>query len=197
MPNKTFPKLVLSSSSPARRELLTRLQIPFVTTSPDVDESCLPNENIEEMVLRLAELKARASVPQYPDAFIIGCDIVGALDDTILGKPLTYENAVTQLRLMSGKKCRFFIGLCVLDARKNHFESALETFDVHMRELSDTMIQNYLRQENTLQCAGSIHVEALGIALIEKLEGDDYTGLIGLPLIQLVSLLRKLGIEVL
>lgn len=183
--------LVLSSSSPARRALLTRLQIPFISTSPDIDETPLPNENVNDMVLRLAEWKAKKSAIRYPEALIIGCDQVGILDNTILTKPLTHKNAIKQLQFVSGKMVRFFTGICLLDAKNQFLQHAVETYDVYFRELSLSMIEHYLEKEKPFQCAGSFHAEGLGITLIEKFKGDDYTALIGLPLIRLVEMLEK------
>lgn len=188
--NLTQP-LILSSSSPARRALMTRLQIPYSVTSPDVDETPLPNESIREMVLRLAEAKARKTAATNPEAIIIGCDQVGELDHHILCKPLTYDNAVKQLHLMSGKQIRFYTGICLLNAKTQRCQLAIETYDVHIRNLNDEMIHRYLEKEAPLQCAGSIQVEGLGITLIDKLHGDDYTALIGLPLIRLTQLLEN------
>lgn len=187
------PTLVLSSSSPARNALLKRLQIPFVRLSPDVDETPLPEENAETLVKRLAELKARVSAKIHTRALIIGCDQVGTIDGEILCKPLTHEKAVQQLRLVSGKKVRFLTGLCLFDARNNHCQLTVATYDVYFRHLSDADIQYYLQHEDALQCAGSFQAEGLGITLIEKFEGDDYTALIGLPLIQLTTMMKNIS----
>jgi septum formation protein len=192
----TLPQLVLSSSSPARRALLTRLQIPFVTVAPHVDETPLPGEAVKSMVLRLAEEKAKKPAHLYSHAHIIGCDQVGILDGTILCKPITYENAMNQLRLMSGKKVTFYTAMCLWSTQTQACQLAIETYDVHIRQLTDAMMAAYLQKEQVLQCAGSIHVEGLGISLIEKLAGDDYTALIGLPLIRLTQMLENVGIEV-
>jgi septum formation protein len=198
MQNKSNqPQLILSSSSPARRALLARLPIAFLSTSPNVDETPLPGENVKTMVLRLAELKARISAREHDRALIIGCDQVGTLDDTILCKPLTHQNAVKQLRLVSGKTVRFFTAICLLDTRNNQIQTAIETYDVHFRELSDAMIESYLRKEQPYQCAGSFQAEGLGVMLIDKFHGDDYTALIGLPLIRLVQMLEKAGVNLL
>lgn len=187
----THPSLILGSSSPARLALLQRLQIPFTQMSPDVDETALPGEKAEDLVLRLAKAKACA-IPNT-DALIIGCDQVGVLDNTILCKPLTHEKAAQQLRLMSNQRIRFLTGLCLLDTRNNHYQLALETYDVYFRSLSDEMIEAYLQKEKPLHCAGSFQAEGLGITLISKFQGDDYTALIGLPLIRLVDMLSKIG----
>lgn len=184
-------KLVLGSSSKARRELLSRLKIPFVVSSPNIDESRLEGESVQDMVLRLAEQKAKKVGEAYPDSYIIGCDQAGIVDNTILGKPLTYENAIQQLQLKSGKKIRFYTGLYFLNAKNNTCQFSVEKYDVYIRHLTSKMIENYLANEDVLQCAGSLHIEGLGITLVEKLDGDDYTTLIGLPLIRLSEMLTN------
>lgn len=193
----TLPKLILSSSSPARRALLSRLQIPFATLSPNVDETPLPGEDIQSMVLRLAELKAKKPTHLYSQAHIIGCDQAGLLEGELLCKPITYENAIKQLRLMSGKKITFYTAICLWNTNTKDCQLALETYDVQIRQLTDVMIAAYLQKEEVLQCAGSIHVEGLGISLIEKLSGNDYTALIGLPLIRLTQMLEQAGFDIL
>ena len=183
--------LILSSSSPARRALLTRLQIPFTSVSPDVDETPFPNEPVEDMVSRLALAKAVKSAESNPDALIIGSDQVGILDEEILCKPLTHAKAVRQLKLVSGRMVRFYTGLCLYDARTKKSQLSVETYDVYFRELSDDMIDHYLQKEQPFNCAGSFRAEGLGVMLIQKFAGDDYTALIGLPLIRLTEMLEK------
>ncbi len=188
-------KLILASSSQPRRQLLERLQIPFKISSPDIDETPHNNETPQELVLRLAEEKARIVGKQFPDAVIIGADQVGVLNNHIQGKPLTYDNAVKQLRQASGQRMRFFIGLCVLDTKTQRHQVTLEEFDVIYRELTDNMIEKYLRKEQPLQCAGSCKAEGLGITLIKEFQGTDFTALIGLPLIRLVTMLEEFNIN--
>lgn len=189
--------LVLASSSQPRKLLLERFKIPFESINPDVDETPHPNENPEHMVIRLALEKAHVVANKYPDALIIGADQVGILDQTILGKPLTYENAVEQLLQMSGKKIRFFIGLCLLDTKDNAQQTSLETYDVTFRTLNREMIETYLQKESALNCAGSFKVEGLGIGLVDELQGEDYTALIGLPLIRLRKMLQNMNYDIL
>lgn len=191
------PQLILGSSSPARKQLLDRLNIDYITVSPDIDESPLPFEKVEDMVFRLAVEKAKKVASMHPDAVVIGADQVGILDGTILCKPLTDENALIQLRKMSNKMVRFYTALCVLDGATGSLQACVETYDVHFRELTDNMIQHYLRKEKALHCAGSLRVEGLGIAFISKLAGDDYTALIGLPMIKLTEMLEKASVDVL
>lgn len=189
--------LVLSSSSASRRELLTRLQIAFTCTSPDVDETPLAGETAQALVERLAILKAKTSAAAYPQAIIIGADQVGVVDNIILGKPLTHEAAKQTLELVSNKSVRFYTGVCVYHAATQQCEVATEIYDVSFRELSADDIEHYLQLEQPLHCAGSFHVEGLGITLIRELRGADYTGLIGLPLIRLTAMLKMFGLDVL
>lgn len=189
-------RLILSSSSPARRQLLEKLAIPFEYTSPDIDETQLIGESVPEMVLRLAVEKAKASVLKYPDALIIGADQVGVLGDRVLCKPLTHEKAVEMLQASSGQTARYYTAMCLLDSATMQHEETIVTFDVTYRVFSLQDIENYLHRESALNCAGSLKIEGLGITLIEKLAGDDFTALIGLPLIQLTSMLRRQNLAV-
>ncbi|GDX59788.1 MAG: Maf-like protein YceF [Nitrosomonadaceae bacterium] len=195
MPHLT-QQLVLGSSSIYRRELLQRLQIPFEICSPDIDETPLPGEVPRETALRLAEKKARAVALVYPDGLIIGADQVAVLESTPLGKPLTHENAVRQLRLLSGREVIFYTALSLFNSRTNSIQTRLTLSHVKFRELNDQKIENYLVKEQPYNCAGSAKSEGLGIALIERIVGDDPNGLIGLPLIALVEMLSHEGIEV-
>lgn len=194
--HRVHKKLILASSSPARQMLLSRLRIPFTTLSPDIDESQLPDENVNDMLIRLAIAKAKACADSHPDSLIIGSDTIGTLDNSILCKPLTFENAVTQLKQVSGKKVRFMTSLCLLDTATNQHQTSIDTYDVYFRELSDETIHHYIRTESPLQCAGCFQAEGLGIALIERFDGNDYTALIGLPLIQLVTMLNTAGMPI-
>ena len=191
------PRLVLASTSPFRRELLGRLGVPFVTAAPDVDEQALAGETPEQLVTRLAESKARAVTARFPGSVIVGSDQVACLDGRILGKPGGRQRAVEQLRAASGRRVDFFTGLCVLDDRNGKSVSVCEPFRVHFRQLSEEQIGHYVDRENPYNCAGSFKSEGLGIALFERLEGDDPSALIGLPLIRLVDLLESAGIAVL
>lgn len=193
----TCRQLVLASTSPFRRELLSRLGIPFETANPQTDESPLPGEAPEATALRLSEAKARAVAHIFPDALIIGSDQVAVLDGQIFGKPGTHEKAIGQLKTMRGKTVDFFTGLCLLDSKtgKAHVRGipTLVTF----RELTDDEIENYLIRERPYNCAGSAKSEGLGIAVIARMEGDDPNALIGLPLIALCDLLGEAGLPVL
>lgn len=188
-------QLVLGSGSIYRRELLQRLQIPFEVCNPDIDETPLSGEIPGATALRLAESKARAVATTYPDALIIGADQVAVLGSALLGKPLTHENAVQQLRLLRGKEVTFHTALSLFNSRSAHIQTQLISSHVKFRELSDQQIENYLAREQPYHCAGSAKSEGLGIALIERITGDDPNALIGLPLIALVAMLAHEGIE--
>ena len=189
-------KLVLASTSPFRKELLQRLDIPFDTASPDIDESAQPGETPEQLVARLSEQKAKAVAEQFPDALVIGSDQVATLDDNIIGKPGNHENAVKQLKNASGRNVVFFTGLCLLNTRTGNTQIEVAPFSVTFRNLSEQKIDSYLKKEQPYNCAGSFKSEGLGIILFDKMEGDDPNSLIGLPLIHLVSMLKNEGINV-
>ena len=189
-------QLVLASTSIYRKELLNRLGLPFVTAAPQVDESLQPDESPQQLVRRLAEVKARAVAARYPDALIIGSDQVATVEGRILGKPGGHEQAVAQLRLASGKRLQFLTGLCLLNAHTGEAQVEVVPFTVVFRALDAQQIENYLRREQPYHCAGSFKSEALGIALCERLEGEDPNALIGLPLIRLIHMLEKEGINV-
>lgn len=185
--------LVLASTSIYRKELLSRLGLPFVTAAPDVDESPLLNEAPEHLVRRLAEAKARAVAKYYPEALIIGSDQVAVIEGRILGKPGSHERAVAQLRMASGKRLEFLTGLCLLNSHTGAVQVDIVPFAVLFRPLSNEQIDSYLRREQPYHCAGAFKSEALGIALCERFEGDDPTTLIGLPLIRLTRMLEQQG----
>ncbi|MET0050226.1 MAG: Maf family nucleotide pyrophosphatase [Candidatus Thiodiazotropha sp.] len=200
MPNPsaaTHPPLVLASSSPYRRELLSRLGVEFSTTSPDIDETRKEQEHADELVVRLAVEKAKAVAESHPDALIIGSDQVATLQGRILGKPGNHERAVEQLKSASGHRVTFSTGLCVYNSRTGELQSRCEHFHVHFRNLQAYEIEHYLRKEQPYQCAGSFKSEGLGICLFERLEGDDPNTLIGLPLIRLIEMLRCEGLDIL
>jgi septum formation protein len=209
MPLLSPPALVLASASPFRRELLARLGLPFQVVVPDCDETPHPGEHPESLALRLSEAKARAvfaSDPQkFDDAMIIGSDQVAVCNGKLYGKPGGRAAAADQLRELSGQRVNFFTGLCLLDQRTTGREERLRgiayltgvsTF-VTFRCLAAREIQNYLDREPAYNCAGSAKSEGLGIALIAKMEGTDPSALIGLPLIALCDLLRKVDVSVL
>jgi septum formation protein len=183
--------LILASSSPYRRELLERLQLPFSVVSPDVDETPLAGETPEQTALRLAQQKARKVGESHPDSLVIGCDQVATLDGLQLGKPLTHDNAVKQLRLMRGCSVTFHSALCLFNAATGNMQAEDVVYEVRFRQLDDDQIENYLLKEQPYHCAGSAKSEGLGIALIEWMRGDDPNALIGLPLIRLITMLQN------
>lgn len=197
MPHTTPAQLVLASTSTYRRELLTRLGIPFETANPATDESALADETPEQMALRLSEAKARAVAEKLPNALIIGSDQVAILDGKIFGKPGNHENAVRQLQTMRGRTVNFFTGLCLVNSKTGTARTRGVATLVTFRDLSDTEIENYLHREKPYNCAGSAKSEGLGIAVIARMQGDDPNALIGLPLIALCDLLREEGVAVL
>jgi septum formation protein len=188
--------LILASSSVYRRELLTRLQLPFSCVTPDVDESALAHELPQETALRLAQVKAKKVALDNPNALIIGCDQVATLDNIQLGKPLTHDNATKQLRLMRGREVVFHSALCLYNPLTLEMQAEVVPYVVTFRDLSDAQIESYLIKEQPYQCAGSAKSEGLGIAIIAKMTGDDPNALIGLPLIKLVSMLFNEGVNV-
>lgn len=190
-------RLILASTSPFRRELLTRLALPFITRAPDTDETALPGEQASALVSRLAEAKARAVAQHETGALIIGSDQVAVLEGAILGKPGNHERALAQLQKASGKTVVFYTGLCLLDSDSNRLQTDTILFQVTFRSLNIQQIENYLRREQPYQCAGSFKAEGLGIALFSTMRGDDPNSLIGLPLIRLVQMLEIEGVTVL
>lgn len=187
------PKLILASTSPFRKQLLEKLGIPFQCANPDIDETARPDESAEQLVVRLAQEKARAVATLYPEHLIIGSDQVCVLNGHITGKPLTVERAEEQLSLASGQCITFYTGLCLYDSRNDQYQSHCEPFHVHFRSLSAAEIHAYVAKEQPLWCAGSFKCEGLGITLFERLKGDDPNALIGLPLIRLNRMLIQQG----
>lgn len=189
--------LVLGSTSPFRKSILSKLNLPFECAKPNIDESPLSGETPEQLVQRLAIEKAKAVADQYPNAVIIGSDQVAVCNGKILGKPHNFENGVKQLTEFSGKEVVFYTGLCVFDSDTEKTTALVEPFSVYFKELSQQEIASYLKAEEPYNCAGSFKSEGLGICLFEKLQGDDPNTLIGLPLIKLVDLLKQHGIDTL
>lgn len=183
--------LILASSSPFRRELLTHLQVSFTCISPDVDETPLPNELPQETALRLAQVKAKKVGTTHANALIIGCDQVATLDNQQLGKPLTHDNATRQLRMMRGREVTFHSALCLYNSATQSMQAEVVPYIVKFRNLTDAQIESYLTKEQPYHCAGSAKSEGLGIAIIEKMTGDDPNALIGLPMIALVTMLQN------
>lgn len=189
------PPLILASTSRYRRELLERLRLPFEVHAPDVDEAPLAGETPAVLARRLALAKARAVAERYPQAIVIGSDQVADLDGEALGKPGTHDRAVAQLRAMSGRTLIFHTALAVVRLSSGFERRASVPVTVRLRTLSDAEIEHYLRAERPYDCAGSAKIETLGIALVEAVDSDDPTALVGLPLIRTCEMLRAAGVD--
>lgn len=183
--------LILASSSPYRRQLLDKLQLPYAWHSPDIDETPQTNEPPEQLVARLARQKALALAERFPANLIIGSDQVATLEKRILGKPGSHQKAVEQLSLMQGKNVDFVTGLALLNSRSGNLQCITDIFRVTFRPLTIDEIENYLLREQPYDCAGSFKCEGLGIGLFSSMNGSDPNSLVGLPLIQLVNLLQQ------
>jgi 7-methyl-GTP pyrophosphatase len=189
------PPLILGSTSRYRRELLDRLHLPFEVLAPQVDESPQSGEAPAALAIRLALAKARAVAAMRPDAVVIGADQVADLDGEALGKPGTHERAVQQLRRLSGRVAVFQTALAVARPRTGYERALLAAVRVRFRRLGDGEIERYLRLEQPYDCAGSAKCETVGIALLEAIDSDDPTALVGLPLIRTCALLREAGLD--
>ncbi|QWD78372.1 Maf family nucleotide pyrophosphatase [Polynucleobacter sp. MWH-Svant-W18] len=186
--------LILASTSVYRRELLTRLRIPFDVVSPKVDETPFTGESSLELALRLANAKATAVAKEHPQAWVIGSDQVADLCGAAIGKPGNFERAMAQLQLMRGQTVTFHTALCLM---KGDTQTTLSIpTEVTFRKLSDEILESYLLAEEPYDCAGSAKSEGLGISLLESIKSDDPTALIGLPLIALTGLLREAGFAI-
>ncbi|MDD2924179.1 Maf family nucleotide pyrophosphatase [Rhodoferax sp.] len=189
--------LILASTSAYRRQLLERLHLPFSVVASDVDETPLPNETPEYIACRLALAKARSVAERYPNAVVIGSDQVADLDGQALGKPGTHTRAVAQLQAMRGKTVVFQTAMAVVCLATGFTQTELAQVKVKFRDLSDAQIEAYLLAERPYDCAGSAKSEGLGIALLERIDNDDPTALVGLPLIRTCRLIEAAGIRVL
>ncbi|GJI94950.1 Maf-like protein [Duganella caerulea] len=191
----TSSLLVLASSSAYRRELLSRLQLPFDVAVPDIDEAPLHGETPSATALRLAREKAAAVAAKLPGRIVIGSDQVATLDDEQIGKPGNHANALAQLQKMRGREVIFHTALCVWDGRDGTAQVEDIQTVVKFRDLPDAELDAYLRIEQPYDCAGSAKNEALGIAILERIDSSDPTALTGLPLIALTGMLRKIGVS--
>jgi septum formation protein len=196
-PTPTHRQLILGSTSRYRRALLERLKIAFEVAAPEVDETPLPQESPRLLAERLALAKAKAVASQFPQAIVIGSDQVADLHGQSLGKPGTHDKAVAQLRLMRGQTVVFQTAVAVVCQESGFEQHSLATVRVKFRNLSDEEIENYLRIEQPYDCAGSAKSEGLGIALLDSIDSDDPSALIGLPLIRTCQMLRAAGIALL
>jgi len=188
-------QIVLASSSRYRRDLLSRLGLPFIVDAPEVDEGARPDESPPEIALRLAEAKARAASVRHPNSLVIGSDQVVAVGNRLLGKPGTAAAARAQLALSSGRDVDFHTGLCVLNTGNGRAHVCVEPCQVRFRPLSMAQIVRYVDLDQPLDCAGAFRAEGRGILLIERIRGDDPNALIGLPLIRLVEFLALEGVS--
>ncbi|CAN7620571.1 Maf-like protein [Duganella sp. LjRoot269] len=191
----TSSLLVLASSSAYRKELLSRLQLPFEVAVPDIDETPLAGESPSATALRLAREKAAAVAAKMPGYIVIGSDQVATLDGEQIGKPGNHANALAQLRKMRGREVIFHTALCVFDGRNGQAQVEDIRTAVTFRDLPDAELDAYLRIEQPYDCAGSAKNEALGIAILERIDSSDPTALTGLPLIALTGMLRRIGVS--
>jgi septum formation protein len=187
--------IVLASTSPYRRELLQRLRLPFDVVAPAVDEARRPGEAPLALARRLAEAKAAEVARRWPDAVVIGSDQVAELDGEPIGKPHAHAAALAQLERMQGRRLLFHTALAVAAHGRVEVDSIPTT--VTFRRLGRAALDAYLRADQPYDCAGAAKIESLGIALVERVESDDPTALIGLPLIRLTSMLQAAGVVVL
>jgi septum formation protein len=186
------PTLILASSSPYRQQLLQRLGLPFVAIAPNLDESPLPSETPKNLTLRLAQAKAQAIAALHPNAWIIGSDQSADLNGQIIGKPGAHQVALDQLKQMQGQAVVFHTAVCLIG--QSFCQTIHVPTTVQFRNLPDQVLDQYLRLEQPYDCAGSAKSEGMGIILLEKIESEDPTALIGLPLIALTSLFHQAGI---
>lgn len=189
--------IVLASSSPHRRALLARLQLPFSVSPPALDETPRPGEADADLAARLALAKARAVAPRQPHALVIGSDQVAVLGGRRLGKPGDAAQSIAQLLAAAGQRIDFLTGLCLLDADSGRHQLDVVPYTVVLRPLERRQVESYVRRDRPFDCAGGFRAERLGIALFERTEGEDPTALIGLPLIRLVRMLAREGVDVL
>jgi len=196
MPLDNLP-VILGSTSRYRKELLSRLRIPFEVCAPHVDETPLVGEVPQALALRLALAKALAVAKLNPNAVVIGSDQVADLEGLPLGKPGNHANAILQLQQMRGKTVVFQTALSVVCLANGYEKTSLAAVKVKFRDLTDAEIENYLRAEEPYDCAGSAKSEGLGIALLEAIDNDDPTALVGLPLIRTCQMLREAGVKLL
>ncbi|MDD5333087.1 MAG: Maf family nucleotide pyrophosphatase [Rhodoferax sp.] len=197
MPETTDRKLVLGSTSPYRRQMLARLRVPFQVAAPEVDETPQATETPKQLACRLAMAKARAVAAQFPACVVIGSDQVADLDGQALGKPGNHERATSQLQQMRGKTVIFQTAVAVVCSDTGFAQLDLAQVKVKFRELTDAEIEAYLRAETPYDCTGSAKSEGLGIALLESIDNDDPSALVGLPLIRTCRMIRAAGVKVL
>lgn len=187
-------KIVLASSSPYRRELLSRFNLHFDVVNPDIDESPRLNETAKEISVRLAREKALHVAPHYGNSLIIGSDTTAECEGRIIEKPMIHSQAVSQLKFLSGNLVKFYTSLCVLNTETQALQECVVDFEVKYKVLTEKRIESYLFKEQPYNCVGSVKSEGLGIILLEYIKGEDPTALIGLPLMKLSEMLQKEGV---
>ncbi len=191
-----MPQIILASSSVYRKELLERLFLEFTIVKPEMEEVRNESETAYETADRLAEEKAQKVSNQFKEAIVIGCDQTAEYNNIQIQKPLDYERAVSQLQELSGKRVNFHSAICVNYNKKKIFQKKVVSFDVKYKDLNLSEIEGYLKKEKPFNCIGSIKSEGLGITLLDEINSSDPTAVIGLPLITLVSMLKKIGIKI-
>ncbi len=187
--------LILASTSRYRRALLERFGLPFSVVSPDTDETPLAGEKPQDLVVRLARAKANAVAEQYPQSIVIGSDQVAVHGDEIVGKPGDHANAKRQLASASGKRVNLLTAVAVVDGPGGTINATVVPYQIWFKDLTEAEIERYLVREKPWDCAGSLKIEGLGISLLERLQGDDPTAIVGLPLIETARLLRAAGLD--
>ena len=190
-------RVILASSSIFRKQLLSKLKIPFECISPDIDESKLKSESVNNYVKRLSINKANKIASSNPGSIVIGSDEVADLNGRILGKPLTRSNAIKQLQMLSGNKVVFRTGLCVMNSDTKKRFSSVNNYTIYFRYLDNKLIKSYLDNDNVLNCAASIRIEGMAINLVKSMKGKDPSSIMGLPLLKVIEYLEKFGIKAL
>ena len=190
-------KVILASSSVFRKQLLSKLKIPFKCISPNIDESRQKGESVTDYVKRLSIQKALRVADSHANCIVIGSDEVADLNNKILGKPLTKSNAVKQLKMISGNKVVFRTGLCVMHSDSKKFYSSVNNYTIYFRHLDNKLIKSYLDTDDVLSCAASIRIEGAAINLVKSMSGKDPSSIMGLPLLKVVEYLEKFGVKVL
>tara|TARA_B100000085_G_C18435239_1_gene468444 strand:+ start:62 stop:643 length:582 start_codon:yes stop_codon:yes gene_type:complete len=190
-------KVILASSSVFRRQLLSKLRIPFKCISPDIDESRRKGESVTNYVKRLSINKASKVAESHAGCIVIGSDEVADLNNAILGKPLTKSNAVKQLKMISGNKVIFRTGLCVMNSDSKKYFSSVNNYTIYFNNLDNKLIKSYLDADDVLKCAASIRIEGAAINLVKSMSGKDPSSIMGLPLLKVIEYLKKFGVEVL
>ena len=189
--------VILASSSVFRKQLLSKLRVPFTCISPNIDESRKRRESVTNYVRRLSITKAMKVAESHPGCIVIGSDEVADLDNKILGKPLTRSNAVKQLRMISGSKVVFRTGLCVLNSDTKKRYTSVNNYTIYFRDLDNKMIKSYLDADDVLKCAASIRIEGAAINLVKSMSGKDPSSIMGLPLLKVIEYLEKFEVKVL